>query len=93
MTGAIDVPVLIVGGGPTGLCASILLSRHGVRSLLVERHAQTAQHPKIRGENVRTMEISGPGVSSPRSARPPSPQNKRATRSGSPRSPDARCGA
>ena len=33
------VPVLIVGGGPVGLTASILLSQAGVRSLLVERHA------------------------------------------------------
>ncbi|GAC1520931.1 MAG: FAD-dependent monooxygenase [Chloroflexota bacterium] len=56
----IDVPVLIVGGGPTGLCASILLSRHGIRSLLIERHAHTAQHPKVRGESARTMEIFRP---------------------------------
>lgn len=53
----IDVPVLIVGGGPVGLTASILLSRHGVRSLLVERHAGTAVHPKARGINARTMEM------------------------------------
>jgi 2-polyprenyl-6-methoxyphenol hydroxylase-like FAD-dependent oxidoreductase len=52
-----DVPVLIVGGGPVGLTASILLSRHGVRSLLVERHPGTATHPKARGINARTMEM------------------------------------
>src|SRR5947207_5528534 len=51
------VPVLIVGGGPVGLAASILLSRQGVRSLLVERHPGTAIHPKARGINARTMEI------------------------------------
>jgi 2-polyprenyl-6-methoxyphenol hydroxylase-like FAD-dependent oxidoreductase len=33
-----EVPVLIVGGGPVGLTAPILLSREGVPSLLVERH-------------------------------------------------------
>ena len=38
------VPVLIVGGGPVGLTASILLSQHGIRSLLVERHPGTAIH-------------------------------------------------
>jgi FAD binding domain len=27
-----DAPVLIVGGGPVGLSASLLLSRHGLRS-------------------------------------------------------------
>ena len=52
-----DVPVLIVGGGPVGLSASLLLSRHGVRSLLVERHPGTSIHPKARGLNVRTLEL------------------------------------
>jgi putative polyketide hydroxylase len=51
------VPVLIVGGGPVGLSASLLLSRHGVRSVLVERHPSTSVHPKARGLNVRTMEL------------------------------------
>jgi 2-polyprenyl-6-methoxyphenol hydroxylase-like FAD-dependent oxidoreductase len=53
----LDVPVLISGGGPVGLTASLLLSRHGVRSLLVERHPSTALTPKARGINARTMEI------------------------------------
>ena len=52
-----DVDVLIVGGGPVGLTASILLSNAGVTSLLVERHPGTALHPKARGINARTMEI------------------------------------
>ena len=52
-----DVPVLIVGGGPVGLTASILLSQHGIRSLLVERHPGTAILPKARGINARTMEM------------------------------------
>ncbi|SFM92481.1 FAD-dependent monooxygenase [Variovorax sp. OV329] len=53
----IDVPVLIVGGGPVGLTASIHLSRAGVRSLLVEKHAGTATLPKARSINARTMEM------------------------------------
>ena len=53
----IDVPVLIVGGGPVGLTASILLSQHGIRSLLAERHSGTAILPKARGINARTMEM------------------------------------
>ena len=53
----LDVPVLISGGGPVGLTASLLLSRLGVRSLLVERHPGTALTPKARGINARTMEV------------------------------------
>jgi 2-polyprenyl-6-methoxyphenol hydroxylase-like FAD-dependent oxidoreductase len=53
----LDIPVLISGGGPVGLMASLLLSQHGVRSLLVERHPGTALTPKARGINARTMEL------------------------------------
>ena len=53
----IEVPVLIVGGGPVGLTASILLSRLGIKSLLVERHPGTAILPKARGINARSMEM------------------------------------
>lgn len=49
--------MLIAGGGPVGLSVSILLSRLGVASRLVERHAGTAIHPKARNINMRTMEI------------------------------------
>ena len=47
---AIDVPVLIVGGGPAGLCASILLSSHGIESLLVEKHPGTSIYPRATGD-------------------------------------------
>ena len=53
----IDVDVLIVGGGPVGLTASLLLSQHGIGSLLAERHPGTAILPKARGINARTMEM------------------------------------
>ena len=56
----VQVPVLIVGGGPVGLVASVCLSRLGVRSLLVERHPGTTIHPKARNLNLRTMEILRP---------------------------------
>jgi 2-polyprenyl-6-methoxyphenol hydroxylase-like FAD-dependent oxidoreductase len=52
-----QVPVLIVGGGPVGLTMSILLSRYGIGSLLVERHSGTSLHPKARVISVRSMEI------------------------------------
>ncbi|MEU7739144.1 FAD-dependent monooxygenase [Nonomuraea sp. NPDC049158] len=47
----------MVGGGPVGLAASIELSRHGISSLLVERHPGTAIFPKARLISTRTMEI------------------------------------
>ena len=51
------VPVLIVGGGPTGLMTSIFLGRLGVPHLLVERHPSTSLFPKARRLKARTMEI------------------------------------
>src|SRR5260370_42219019 len=55
--GRIEVPVLVVGAGPSGLCASILLSLHGVESLTVERHPGTSIYPRATGINVRSIEI------------------------------------
>src|SRR2546421_2497847 len=52
-----EVPVLIVGGGPCGLAASLTLSRLGVDHLLVERHAKPLHHPKAVGVMQRTAEL------------------------------------
>jgi len=53
-----EVPVVIVGGGPVGLAAAVELARHGVRTLLLERHESTTWHPKARNLNTRTLEIA-----------------------------------
>lgn len=53
----IEVDVLIVGGGPVGLTASLECSRHGLTSLLVERHEGTSIFPKARLVSTRTMEL------------------------------------
>ncbi|MTD54304.1 FAD-dependent monooxygenase [Amycolatopsis pithecellobii] len=53
----IEVPVLIVGGGPAGMSLALLLDRFGVESLLVERRPTTTRHPKARGCHPRTMEL------------------------------------
>jgi 2,4-dichlorophenol 6-monooxygenase len=55
--GAVEVPVLIVGGGGCGLSASNFLSDHGVGHLVVERHEKTSFVPKAHYLNQRTMEI------------------------------------
>jgi 2-polyprenyl-6-methoxyphenol hydroxylase-like FAD-dependent oxidoreductase len=52
-----DVPVLIVGGSLVGLTTALLLARHGIRSLAVERHAGTAIHPRAGHFHLRTMEV------------------------------------
>ncbi|MFD5453195.1 FAD-dependent monooxygenase [Streptomyces sp. NPDC003470] len=53
----VEVPVLIVGGGGSGLAASVFLSGHGVEHLLVERRPDTSRLPKAHYLNQRTMEI------------------------------------
>lgn len=57
MQEAETVPVLIVGGGPTGLALAIELGRQGIECLLVERHASTRPHPRASVVNVRSMEL------------------------------------
>src|SRR5215203_1293067 len=50
-------PVLIAGGGLTGLSTALFLSWHGVRLLLVERHPDLLIHPRARGFTQRTVEL------------------------------------
>ena len=57
MSASENVPVLIAGGGPTGLMLSIQLSRFGVDSLLVEADPGTCDHPQAHVVNRRTVEI------------------------------------
>jgi putative polyketide hydroxylase len=52
-----EIPILIVGGGPTGLCASIAPSGFGIRSLLVEKHSSVSPFPRTRAVHRRSMEI------------------------------------
>jgi len=53
----VNVPVLVVGGGPVGLLMATGLRRFGVDCLLVEKHASTLDFPKGRRVTTRTMEI------------------------------------
>ena len=51
------VDVAIVGGGPVGLGAAIMLGALGVRTRLLERNADTSFHPRGHVVNARSMEI------------------------------------
>ncbi len=53
----VKTSVLIVGGGPAGLTASLLLSRHGVDSLLIDKRLTGSPLPRARGVHSRAMEI------------------------------------
>lgn len=57
-------PVLIVGGGPIGTFAALLLAKYGVRSIVFERRRNINPHPKSRSVSRRTMEVMrGIGIS------------------------------
>ncbi|KAK1992577.1 hypothetical protein LX36DRAFT_588165 [Colletotrichum falcatum] len=51
------VPVLVVGGGPAGLLMAYMLSRHGVKTLLVEKYPERLAAPKAHALCPRTLEI------------------------------------
>src|SRR5437870_4718688 len=53
----LDVPVLVVGAGPVGLTASLLLARQGVRTLVVDRRDGPHRAPQAHVINPRTLEI------------------------------------
>jgi len=52
-----DVPVCVIGCGPIGLTSALLLSRHGVPVLLVERRSELNTHPRSRFVDTNTMEL------------------------------------
>src|SRR5579864_196255 len=53
----IEIPVLIVGGSLVGLSTALFLGHHGIRSLAVEHHRDTAIYPRAAQIYQRTMEI------------------------------------
>jgi 2-polyprenyl-6-methoxyphenol hydroxylase-like FAD-dependent oxidoreductase len=52
-----DVDVLIVGAGPTGLMLANQLARRGVRPMIVDRHSGPAQQSRAMAVQARTLEI------------------------------------
>ncbi|WP_009476138.1 FAD-dependent monooxygenase [Rhodococcus sp. JVH1] len=53
----VNVPVLIVGAGPSGLTTALALRQYGIECLLVEKYAGTAHTPRAHIVNQRTVEI------------------------------------
>lgn len=52
-----DTPVLVSGGGPTGLAAALELAHHGVASTVIEPRAGVDRHrPRAKTVSPRTME-------------------------------------
>jgi len=54
---AVEVPVLIVGGGPSGLLQAYLLAKLGIKSLVIERYPERLGAPKAHALSPRSLEI------------------------------------
>jgi 2-polyprenyl-6-methoxyphenol hydroxylase-like FAD-dependent oxidoreductase len=51
------VPVLVVGAGPAGLTAAVMLARQGIDVLVVERRPEGSELPRATVLSVRAMEL------------------------------------
>ncbi len=49
--------ITIIGGGPTGMTAALLLHKRGIPFLLIEKEKKVDTRPRARGLNLRSMEI------------------------------------
>jgi 2-polyprenyl-6-methoxyphenol hydroxylase-like FAD-dependent oxidoreductase len=52
-----NIPVLIIGAGPTGLMAAAQLQRFGIPYRIIEKREGTTKYSKALGVQARTMEI------------------------------------
>lgn len=49
--------VIVVGGGLVGCSNVLFLAQHGVKTILLEKHAASSPHPRAIGFTTRSMEI------------------------------------
>ena len=52
-----DTPLLIVGAGPVGMLAALMLSHQGIATTVVERRTERMTAPKAHAVNPRTLEM------------------------------------
>ncbi|MFD9325100.1 bifunctional 3-(3-hydroxy-phenyl)propionate/3-hydroxycinnamic acid hydroxylase [Streptomyces sp. NPDC060065] len=67
------IPVVIIGAGPVGVTAALLLARHGVRSVILERHQDIYPLPRalvVDDEVRRILQAAGVGEAFAAIARP-----------------------
>lgn len=57
MNPTVETDVLIVGAGPSGAAAGVLLATYGVRAIIVNKHGSVANTPRAHITNQRTMEV------------------------------------
>lgn len=71
------IPVLIAGGGATGMMQALLLAQHGVASIVVEARDVPYETPRAHALNPRTLEICRSlGLDVPRMQREAAPREE-----------------